>query len=590
MSAQSASVSKATLFQLNPNALRIEDFLQPYQASYSGYFRKVDAFQWMKTQPASSESELFGAALSLLSPFGEEGRQYLQAWLRDLPGFTPAEIDAAFHAACSQKPVPATYGILAKLGFTTDMAHETSPVEEVKKLAHDQFMCDHGFVLDSEKDKWVFNANLFVKGCLKRIKLCLVSGAYFCGYHRDGFWVKLEDLEVSRILREILHEAFPNAWKSSYDKEYLAALRLSAQSVKAMNQNRTFLNLKNGMLNTDTMELIGHDSSYFSTIRIPVVYNPDAQCPRFRQFLDEIMDGDQERVLLIQEIMGYFLTAETVIQKAFFFHGSGANGKSLLAKIISLLCGEENVANVPLSELGTRFGLQNLPDKTLNVSTENEFSEKALNTQMFKAITGDDVVTVEQKYKAAFSCKLICKLLVLLNALPHTKDLTHGYFRRLVLIPFNKRFEGEAEDKNLLNKLIVELEGILIFALEGLKRLRSQHYVFTESTAVSESVEEYRRDQNPVIEFVEDMVRVDPEGRVKRPDVPTIFRDWCTANGHEEWVRKDVQAFWSLFRMAMAERGWEYATKKVQGTVFLTGMALKQSPQSPTSSSVIHFS
>lgn len=590
MSTQIQSVSPAALHEMAPKSFRTEDFLLQYKASYMGFLLKLEAFQWLKSQQTTLDSELFRAALSILSPFGEDGRKFLHVWLKNQPCYAAADLDAAFQAACAQQPVPATYGMLAGLGFTSDKDLESSPVEEVKKLAHDRFMYDHGFVFDPVKGKWIFNANLFVKGCLKRIKLCLVAGSYFCGYHRDGFWVKLEDLEVSRILRDILHEAAPNAWKSSYDKEYLAALRLSAEHVKAMNQNRSFLNLKNGMLNTETMELAQHHPSFFSTIRIPTDYRPDAECPRFRQFLHEIMDGDQERILLIQEIMGYFLTAETVIQKAFFFHGNGANGKSLLAKIITLLCGEENVANVPLSDLGTRFGLQNLPDKTLNVSTENEFSERSLNTQMFKAITGGDVVTVEQKYKAAFSCKLICKLLLLLNTLPQTRDLTHGYFRRLVLVPFNRRFEGEAEDKNLLDKLIVELEGILIFALEGLQRLRRQNYVFTESAAVNESVEEYRREQNPVIDFIEDMVRVVPEGRVKRPDVPNVFRDWCNANGHEEWARKDTQAFWSLFRMAMADRGWEYATKKVQGTVFLTGLSLNQPPQNTNSSSVVHFS
>ena len=590
MLAQPRASSPVTLDQSASKAFRTEDFVSPYKASYTDLFHKLEVFQWLKSQQTDLDSELFRAALSILSPFGEDGRKFLHMWLKNQPCYSADEINAKFQSSCSEKPAPATYGTLAGLGFTSDRDLETSPVDEVKKLAHERLLYDHGFVFDEAKGKLVFNANLFVRGCLRRIDLCLVAGAYFCAYHRDGYWVQLDDLKVSRILRDILHEAIPNVWKTSYDKEYMAALRLSVQPVEAMNQNRSFLNLKNGMLNIETMELVDHKPSFYSTIRIPIEYRPDAKCPRFEQFLHEIMGGDQERILLIQEMMGYFLTAETTIQKAFFFHGSGANGKSLLAKVITLLCGEENVANVPLSDLGTRFGLQNLPDKTLNISTENEFSEKALNTQMFKAITGGDVVNVEQKYKTAFSCKLICKLLVLLNTLPQTKDLTHGYFRRLVLIPFNRRFEGEADDKELLRKLLVELEGILIFALEGLKRLRSQNYVFTESSSVNESVEVYRREQNPVIEFVEDMVRVSPESRVKRPDIPNVFREWCIANGHDEWARKDTQAFWSLFRVAMADRGWEYATKKVQGTVFLTGLALNQPPQAPNASSVIHFS
>lgn len=588
MSTQTPSVSPATLSQMSPSTFCTSDFLRPYNPSYLALLHKVEAFQWIKTQTATSDSPIFQTALSNLHPLGEDGRRFLHLWLRDQPSYSAAGVDEKFRAACSEKPDPATYGDLAALGFVSDYNLESTPLEDVRAYAVKKQMYTYGLSRD-EKGKLILNANLFVRGCLKRIKLCLVGGTDFYAYHQGGFWVQLEELQVSQLLRDILHEAAPYSWKTSYNKEYLAALRLSIPQVKGMNQNRAFLNLKNGMLNTQTMELEAHQPSYFSTIRIPIEYRLGATCPRFLQFLHEIMDGDQERILLIQEMMGYFLTAETIVQKAFFFYGSGANGKSLLAKIITLLCGEENVANVPLSELSNRFGLQNLPDKTLNIATENEFSEKAFNTSMFKAITGDDTVHIEQKFKKAFSYKLLCKLLVLLNTMPQTKDLSHGYFRRILLIPFNKRFEGAAEDKNLLNKLLVELEGILIFALEGLQRLRTNNYVFTESAAVQESVEDYRRDQNPLIEFAEEKIRLVPEGRIKRPDLPNVFRDWCIANGHEDWARKDTQIFWSLFRMTMAERGWEYATKKVQGTVYLTGLALNQPPQSPNAENMLRF-
>jgi len=145
----------------------------------------------------------------------------------------------------------------------------------------------------------------------------------------------------------------------------------------------------------------------------------------------------------------------------------GANGKSVLAEVIRHIAGPDNVSNVPLAKLTDRFGLDNLPGKTVNISTENELGDKHLNTQNFKAITGGDVVNVEQKYKDSFSCELFCKLLISVNQLPKTLDHSHGYYRRLVIVPFQKVFREEEQDPNLLDKLLTELEGILVFALEG---------------------------------------------------------------------------------------------------------------------------
>ena len=122
--------------------------------------------------------------------------------------------------------------------------------------------------------------------------------------------------------------------------------------------------------------------------------------------------------------MGYVLTKDMRLQKAFIFHGIGSNGKSVLADIIRHIAGEDNVSHAPLNKLGERFGLDNLPGKTVNISTENELGEKHLNTQNFKAITGADTINVERKYQDSFSCELFCKLVVLVNRLPRKRSFS----------------------------------------------------------------------------------------------------------------------------------------------------------------------
>ena len=116
-------------------------------------------------------------------------------------------------------------------------------------------------------------------------------------------------------------------------------------------QDLHFINLRNGMIDLRTMDLEPHHPSYYSTVQVPVKYNPDAKCPQFKRFLESVFDGDQERINLVQEIMGYVLTKERRLQKAFIFYGVGANGKSVLAEVIRHIAGPDNVS-VSYTHLG----------------------------------------------------------------------------------------------------------------------------------------------------------------------------------------------------------------------------------------------
>lgn len=155
------------------------------------------------------------------------------------------------------------------------------------------------------------------------------------------------------------------------------------------------------------------------------------------------------------------------------------------------MCGKKNVSHVAMNELNQPFARAELVGKLLNVSSENEFSEKGLNTQQIKSITAGDAIRVE------FSYHPVCKLLFAMNTLPATLDKSHGFFRRLVIVPFRKVFKGSEADRMLLEKLLAELPGIFNFAMEGLKRLRANDFEFSSSDAIEQAVANYKSEQNP---------------------------------------------------------------------------------------------
>jgi putative DNA primase/helicase len=336
------------------------------------------------------------------------------------------------------------------------------------------------------------------------------------------------------------------------------------------------------------MELEDHHPDFLSTIQIPIEHDDHATCPLFKEFLLDIFEKDQERVNLIQELLGYCFVHEIKIQKAFIFVGPGSNGKSVLAEIIRNLIGAPNVSNVALSDLGGRFGLQNLPGKLVNISSENEFDKK-FNTQNFKLVTGSDAVNVEQKYKDSFNTILFAKAIILLNRMMNTDDTTDAYYRRLQIIPFNKIYkelkaneapkEGVAYmDKTLAERLLKELPGILNFALEGLTRLISNHFNLTESKACEQALKDYERTQNPVIEYFETRVRAVSGTKTLRPDFRKDFLNWASSNGYDEFRTIGATKFWDKFKKALIKNNITVREKKINGVMYVEDLQIEPTP------------
>ena len=143
----------------------------------------------------------------------------------------------------------------------------------------------------------------------------------------------------------------------------------------------------------------------------------------------------------------------------------------------------------------------------------------------------------------------MCKHVFAVNSLPQTSDMSHGLFRRMFIIPFTERFDGERADKNLLGKLLTELPGILNWALKGLQRLRSNNFEFTKSEEVENSLEQFKDSLTPVREFVKDNIIVgEPGMRVLRNDIISKYKDWCAANGLAKCAEIHPIKFWNRFR------------------------------------------
>jgi len=287
------------------------------------------------------------------------------------------------------------------------------------------------------------------------------------------------------------------------------------------------LNLNNGLLNIKTGELTAHTPEYLSCVRIPVDYNPEAECPNIKKFFSEIVNEND--VLVLEEVVGYCLFKKYPIQKAIMLVGEGANGKSTFLNLLRTFLGRENVASVALQDLDkNRFATGALHGKMANIYPD--LSPKALYaTGKFKMLCGGDPIGAEKKFGGMFTFENYAKLIFSANRIPMVdKDDSMAFFRRWLIINFPNTFNGVSADKNLLDKLTTpeELSGLLNLAIRGLKRLMDNGG-FSDDRSVAQIREQYIRMSDSVHAFVLDKIEVSTEDFVEKKKLYAAYCEYC---------------------------------------------------------------
>ncbi len=360
---------------------------------------------------------------------------------------------------------------------------------------------------------------------------------------RSRTLVTLEDTEEVLVYEGGAYhphgEAIVRAWTEAAFRESEGASPKShlVNEVLATVHRRTYvprdgfnppglLCLRNGVLNPLTGELRPHAPEPRFTVQLPVSYDPDARAPRFARFLEEVLPDPQAREM-IQLLAGYTLEPGNRYQRAFMFHGSGANGKSTLQGVLRALLGPKNISAESLQTLSkSRFATASLWGKLANICPDIPATPlRYLDT--FKGLTGGDAVRGERKFHDAFTFLNPAKLIFSANELPPVDDKTFAFWRRWIIVDFPNHFTGDDENPRLLETLTLdaELSGVLNWALAGLEALRARGG-FPEGQA-EDLREKWQRRSDSLYWFLQERVEVDPQGWVAKADFNEAYAAFC---------------------------------------------------------------
>jgi len=290
------------------------------------------------------------------------------------------------------------------------------------------------------------------------------------------------------------------------------------------------INVQNGVLKINLdgdAELLDHSPEFRFINQAGAEYDPDADCPRWRQYLQETVKSETHRMKL-QEYAGYCLMHWGLPEhKALFLVGPQASGKSTFADTIrALLGGAENVASMSPQQMTDRFGTAELFGAWANI--RNDIPPDTIQeTGAFKEITAGDPIKAERKGKPLFHFRPNAKHIFSANQLPDAEEDDGAFYRRVLLVPFPTTIPRDERDKSLSDKLKSELPGILNWALDGLSRLLAQD-AFTGDMSVHKTAETWDKWGSTVDRFAKVCLETSTDATPKaKTEVYRIYQRFC---------------------------------------------------------------
>lgn len=325
------------------------------------------------------------------------------------------------------------------------------------------------------------------------------------------------------------------------------------------------IHLQNGTLMLK--ERVLKPEKEFARNRLPVSYDPSAKCPRWLKFLENLLEPDDIRTL--QEFIGYLLIPTNNAQVSLFICGNGGEGKSIVIKIVSALFGTSCLPG-KLKNIQERFGLSGLEGKLVFVD-DDITSEAFRATDVLKeVITANKPVHIERKGVDSYAGTVYARFLCCGNNFASALyDNSDGFFRRQMLLLTRPGSQVENPDRELADKLIEELPGILNWALDGLERLRWNGWNFTVSARSREALEEQRRESCNVISFMEsDFVRWGEDLQVFSKDAYNAYVHWCDLNCEDYVKQRTFTKYLREHYKGKAEYSEHIAIQKIRARGF----------------------
>jgi|GEM_PF-2837055 len=272
----------------------------------------------------------------------------------------------------------------------------------------------------------------------------------------------------------------------------------------------------------------------FSTFKVDYDFDPDAKCPKFMKFIEEVQP-DPEGRRVVQMMFGLMLVSDTRYHVMFILFGEAGTGKSTALDILAAMVGEANTCCLTLDKIGEKHSMHVVTEHSVNIVGDvsyESFASHALDEGLLKNMIAGGDVPVEHKHKDPAKAPTIARFLLAANALPPFTDRTNGIWDRVRIMPFNQRFRNTPRHNPNLKFEIIgeELPGVFLWGLNGLAMLRTLNH-FPEHPEGLELAKEHRLNCDHERLFLEDRYVEHNGSYVLKSDLYEAYRRFCNENG-----------------------------------------------------------
>jgi putative DNA primase/helicase len=372
--------------------------------------------------------------------------------------------------------------------------------------------------------------NLLCEHLKKIYDLLFIGGVIYL--YENGCYKEVSRQYMQRIIKKYCNERVTSRqltevlelWTIDQENDY-----------ELLNNSDHLTNVKNCMILWDyfgNYNVIEHNKNFYSSIQLDVKYDKDATCEKWIKFLTEVLTPGQ--IILLQEIMGYFLITNTRAKRFFTFYGVKDCGKSIILYVLESILGKKNCSSVELHKICNtedRFVTSDLFGTIANIC--GDLPAKSLDdTGTLKMLTGTDTIRAERKGQQAFNFKYKGKLIFSCNTLPKNyNDRTESFYQRLILVPFKISIPVERQIKNLDLLLENEKNGILNWMMEGLSRLLKNELTFSLNNENKKEINNYKVSNNNIAQFIIESCKLDSNEKIHSAVIYDEYKKYCNDGG-----------------------------------------------------------
>lgn len=339
--------------------------------------------------------------------------------------------------------------------------------------------------------------------------------------YKDNHYVN-DDSEIERLMLS----AIPNLNRNQR-REVLDYLSLLSPEVPPVSMYHILT--KNCIVDVRDRSQHEFSQDYFIPNQLDVVYDETiTEHENVDNFMNKVCENDQEIIDLMYEMIGYTLIPTSSFHKSFILYGDGSNGKSTLLDMVIAMIDSKNISSLSLKEINHNFKLAEITDKLANIGDDIS-DEYISDSSIFKKLVTGEEITVERKHEQPYSIRNTATLMFATNNLPDMADKSSGMIRRLSVVPFNAWITREDPDFDpfIIDKLTTDeaKSYLLNRALEGLERV-FYNQGFTEPRVVKELMDDYYREINNVLQFMDIRDKGSIVGKISN-DVYNDYVFWC---------------------------------------------------------------